>query len=723
MKKIMNQTIKKYFTNVFTLLLIAMFLFSFPLTIAEDIQAEESESLVIAEDIQAEESESLSDSSDARLDLPDPGVTPDDWNYFLDVAADNIGLALTGEGNAKIERRIEIAEERLAEAKEMGENGEVEGMKQAEEEHARVFNELKEDLQEISNGDAAHELEQEVEIERKVKEHSKKVQAVKDQLRVKITVEGELSPEHKALIESILKSLEGQTGAIEIEIKNEKSKSRIKYEHEYGEDGKEYEYQLKQDRGYIQDEVHDVRDELAEAEEFLRELIAEAKKEKVTLPKEIMDELFELIQKSKAALEQGHLESAEEYADHAETIFMEKIEPLMPGFMEHYFETEYQNYYGEYNKIDQERNARNQGPGIDMNEEMRRDYEQRQGYEHKEYPISAEEIVFIRNKFDQLVREAENRELTIPQENIAEIYSILEKATAAFENGNNKEAQEIMRSAEGIFEDKILSFLDDEMKQRFAEEDRMREEQDRRRMEEDNRRRAEEQRMNFQENQKGNQRMSDQQMRGISGEDQWRDDYYDHYNDYFDDTWYKQDFDQDENGYQKYYDEFDDREYQEYMRLKQKYGDGYDSRSYPGNYQQEDTSRDEETRDEPRDYSEPEGEFRNPETSGLEFRQGPGPEARNWNDKQWRDWEKSHPELKKDYKMAPPYYTRGPEDWERERNMPPQGIDRSENFPGRGNDYAEDYTERRTVNQDEFHENQPNYDDNTDGDDENNNNE
>ena len=76
--------------------------------------------------------------------LPEPGTTPDSALYFLDLALDNLALALTFDSDARIEKELEIAEERLAEARVMALEGDLEAMAKAEGEHGKIFAKLKE---------------------------------------------------------------------------------------------------------------------------------------------------------------------------------------------------------------------------------------------------------------------------------------------------------------------------------------------------------------------------------------------------------------------------------------------------------------------------------------------------------------------------------------------------------------------------------------------------
>jgi hypothetical protein len=184
-----------------------------------------------------------------EVELPDPGITPDSFLYFLDLALDNLALALTFDNDAKIEKSLSIAEERLSEARTMALEGKVEAMSKAEGEHGKAMKKIKTQLEDIDDSDSEGELEKELKVENKIQRHTVKVNEVRDELKVKIKIKGEITPEQDALVESVLESLEGQTGEVEIEIKNEKRKTKIKIEAETGDDADEVEIRIKEKAG------------------------------------------------------------------------------------------------------------------------------------------------------------------------------------------------------------------------------------------------------------------------------------------------------------------------------------------------------------------------------------------------------------------------------------------------------------------------------------------
>ncbi|HCP08809.1 MAG TPA: hypothetical protein DIT25_03370 [Candidatus Moranbacteria bacterium] len=70
--------------------------------------------------------------------LPDPGITPDSPFYFLDKWGKGISLAFTFGTEAKAKKQLIIAQERLAEAEQMEEEGKTEAAEKAVEQYGKM---------------------------------------------------------------------------------------------------------------------------------------------------------------------------------------------------------------------------------------------------------------------------------------------------------------------------------------------------------------------------------------------------------------------------------------------------------------------------------------------------------------------------------------------------------------------------------------------------------
>ncbi len=157
-----------------------------------------------------------------------PGITPDSFLWGLDRAIEQIQLLITLGETEKAVRGLNIASERLAEIKKMIEENKLDAAKKAEESHGETLAGVQEDIEEIEDDNSTEELKEVIEIEKELQDHEDEVDQVFGELKIKIKVEGEITASQQALIDSILASLEGQTGEVEIEIKNKIDKTRIK---------------------------------------------------------------------------------------------------------------------------------------------------------------------------------------------------------------------------------------------------------------------------------------------------------------------------------------------------------------------------------------------------------------------------------------------------------------------------------------------------------------
>lgn len=181
----------------------------------------------------------------------DAGVTPDSFLWGLDKALDNLNLFLTFDKGEKAKQGLEIARERLLEVREMVEENKLEAAEKAKDEHGNLLNKVIESVKVLEKDNSTEQIEDEIEIEKELKEHEDDVEEVNTELKIKIKIEGAITEEQKALINSLLDSLKDQTGEVKIEIKNKKDKTKIKLKQETGKSEEE-----------IENEVEDLEEEI-----------------------------------------------------------------------------------------------------------------------------------------------------------------------------------------------------------------------------------------------------------------------------------------------------------------------------------------------------------------------------------------------------------------------------------------------------------------------------
>lgn len=252
----------------------------------------------------------------------EPCVTPDSFLWGLDKAFDQITLLLTAGDVNKAKKGLEIAEERLAEIKEMIEENKLEAAEKAQEAHGQTLGKVKEKIKGIEEDDSLEEIEHVIEIEKELEEHDEGVEQTFGELKVKIEVKGELSQSQKVLVDSILNNLKDQIVEIEIEIENKKNKTKIKIKQETGRDGEEVEKEIKEDIGLSNFEKERAEKMLKKAENKWEDVVEKAEKYNVSVPdKSTFDEL---IARGDEALTQEKYEEAkdryEAAKDHAEEL-------------------------------------------------------------------------------------------------------------------------------------------------------------------------------------------------------------------------------------------------------------------------------------------------------------------------------------------------------------------------------------------------------------------
>lgn len=177
--------------------------------------------------------------SNDPVKLIDPGITPDNFLYYLDVAMDNLALAATFNTDDKINKSLEIAEERLAEAKAMAEKGDYESMEKAEVEHEKALSQLKGEVDGLQNSDPEKAIEEKLKVEVRVKQHDDNVDDIG------VHIKGNLTEEQKSYFITILQDLRNQTRDVELDIEDEINDSRDKL----GENAKVIEDKVREKQG------------------------------------------------------------------------------------------------------------------------------------------------------------------------------------------------------------------------------------------------------------------------------------------------------------------------------------------------------------------------------------------------------------------------------------------------------------------------------------------
>lgn len=219
-------------------------------------------------------------TSVAQAPEVDPGVTPDSPFYGLDIALDRISLLIASFRGPQVHslKGLEIAQERLAEARAMAEQGKFEGMARAEREHGRTLLMVKERIKDIEHVNATKECEAKIELERECAKHRERVERFCSELKVEI--EGNVTSEQQALIDSILSNLRGRAGEVEIEIENEKTKTKLKIKQQTNRSEEEINievWEIERRKGLVKmeekalEQIGDALEEIAEVRAIVEE--------------------------------------------------------------------------------------------------------------------------------------------------------------------------------------------------------------------------------------------------------------------------------------------------------------------------------------------------------------------------------------------------------------------------------------------------------------------
>ncbi|MBU4245650.1 MAG: thermonuclease family protein, partial [Nanoarchaeota archaeon] len=157
----------------------------------------------------------------------EPSINPDSFFWGFKDALDKFSLALTFNSESKAKKSITIAEERLREFQKMAEEGKINAAEKAKESHEEFLEKAKSAAKSISKGNKTEEIKKQIEIEREVEKLRNKTEIMAERLKIKIMTEGKLTAEQKALIGSLIASMQNQTGSLKIEINKNKEKIKI----------------------------------------------------------------------------------------------------------------------------------------------------------------------------------------------------------------------------------------------------------------------------------------------------------------------------------------------------------------------------------------------------------------------------------------------------------------------------------------------------------------
>lgn len=154
------------------------------------------------------------------------GVTPDSFLYGLDVALDEVRYLLTLDPHGKARVGLEVAEERLAEVREMILQNKLDAVQRAQQEHGKALGRVRNAVNSLPGDEAGEEDADE--IEREIRIHEQDITEIRGNLEIQIKSKGQITAEQQSVIDSVLGSLEGETGRVKIKVNEKKNEIKIK---------------------------------------------------------------------------------------------------------------------------------------------------------------------------------------------------------------------------------------------------------------------------------------------------------------------------------------------------------------------------------------------------------------------------------------------------------------------------------------------------------------
>lgn len=253
-----------------------------------------------------------------EADSAEAGMTPDSPFYGLDVAMDNIGLMFTFNKAKKAEKKLEIANERLKEAKMMAVANNLEAMEKAKIQHDAILLSAEEDI-EAMNGNETEAIMSNIRIKSMLKVHNQEVADVEQELTLR--VRGRLTVEQQGTLDAFIESMKGSSNSVEVKVQNkeEKIKAVVKRTRNLSDEEVDAEFE-NMDRAAAQEHLGDKAvDVIGQAKKSLESsdaLIAkkQAEGKEVSYANDQRAEAEAILSEAEAALADGNVELATELA-------------------------------------------------------------------------------------------------------------------------------------------------------------------------------------------------------------------------------------------------------------------------------------------------------------------------------------------------------------------------------------------------------------------------
>lgn len=217
-------------------------------------------------------------------EVVDAGAKPGSVLYGFDRFGENVRMAFTFNKAKKAKYGLKIAEERLAEAKELSEKGEKERAKKATENHEKIMKKVQENIEAIeSNGNdetSKKAIEETYSLEERLQKHREKVAEVHSGILERLRNESNMSEEQIQHLEGVFGKIENHSLEVENKILEKRENAKMKYKVISEKDSEE-----------IEEEFEEREKEMTKAKEAIKKNIEKRQEMRKEVRQRILENL------------------------------------------------------------------------------------------------------------------------------------------------------------------------------------------------------------------------------------------------------------------------------------------------------------------------------------------------------------------------------------------------------------------------------------------------
>ncbi len=161
------------------------------------------------------------------------GLTPDSPLHIFERSFERIRLAFTADPEKRTEKALEIARERLMEAKKMAEKGNAKAAGRAQKGHEQMMEKIEDSARKISDDNSRTRLERQIEIENELEEHMMEIESVESLVKSRANIRMDNSDSVEAI--NLLSKFRAKTESTKAEIERERGNTIVKLKLETGQ--------------------------------------------------------------------------------------------------------------------------------------------------------------------------------------------------------------------------------------------------------------------------------------------------------------------------------------------------------------------------------------------------------------------------------------------------------------------------------------------------------